>query len=619
MRDAFYFKLLNKFIPSDNSIRKIISILPKSDRVKIFFLLGLQIFLGLLDLLGVAIFGLLGSLLVTGPAFRPPGDRTESVLKILGIANEHLKYQVAVLGLLAAFSLILKSLISIFLLKRSFNFLSARSAVISSNLFSKFINKDLLWIQKFPTQESVWAINSGVESLTVGVIGAGIFLISDLALLLILSTGLFFVDKIVAFFSIIFFGLVAYFLYLNSHKNMRLLGSRESDLHVRSQEIVSQSINSYRDIYIKDRRGFYSETFSKGRFELSRIFAKVNYIGVLNKYIIDISLIVAGIMISTVVFSTQTSQHAIAVLSIFLLTSSRIAPAALRIQQGLILIKNRIGAADLTLSLLNQLNKSLEIDQSNQLIEISHPGFVPAVEIADLDFYYSTDSKFNLKIENLKIAPGEFVGIVGPSGSGKSTLVDLILGVMPDLKNSIRISGLSPTDSIKKWPGAIGYVPQDVSIVPGSILENIALGFGKHDIEVERVEAACKLAKLDDFIKSLSEGVNTYISEKGNNLSGGQKQRLGIARAIYTNPSILILDEATSSLDSQTEAIFTENLMSLKNKVTMIVVAHRLSTIRQCDRLIYIEQGRILSTGSFEDVRRVVPNFEIQAKLLGLN
>ena len=239
---------------------------------------------------------------------------------------------------------------------------------------------------------------------------------------------------------------------------------------------------------------------------------------------------------------------------------------------------------------------------------------------AELKFKTDPATKTDSTTNPIKIsAEQREILVFGETGSGKSTLVDLILGVMPDLKNSIRISGLSPTDSIKKWPGAIGYVPQDVSIVPGSILENIALGFGKHDIEVERVEAACKLAKLDDFIKSLSEGVNTYISEKGNNLSGGQKQRLGIARAIYTNPSILILDEATSSLDSQTEAIFTENLMSLKNKVTMIVVAHRLSTIRQCDRLIYIEQGRILSTGSFEDVRRVVPNFEIQAKLLGLN
>jgi ABC-type multidrug transport system fused ATPase/permease subunit len=177
---------------------------------------------------------------------------------------------------------------------------------------------------------------------------------------------------------------------------------------------------------------------------------------------------------------------------------------------------------------------------------------------------------------------------------------------------------MSPADVIEKWPGAISYVPQDVSITSGTVRENIALGFEKESLSDEVILNALKLAKLDEFISSLPTGLDTPLGERGANISGGQRQRIGIARALVTNPRILVLDEATSALDGETEAEISSAISNLKGKTTVVVIAHRLASVRSSDSVLYLESGKTIMQGSFEDVRKSVPNFERQALLMGL-
>jgi ABC-type multidrug transport system fused ATPase/permease subunit len=182
----------------------------------------------------------------------------------------------------------------------------------------------------------------------------------------------------------------------------------------------------------------------------------------------------------------------------------------------------------------------------------------------------------------------------------------------------VTISGRKPLDAITKWPGAISYVPQTVSLIEGTIRENICMGFASDQIGTEHVLRAINGASLSEFISNAPAGLDTQVGEIGSKISGGERQRIGIARALLTNPKLLILDEATSSLDGETEAEIADAINSIKGEVTVVMIAHRLSTVRNADLVLYLEKGKIRSIGTFEQVRQSIPNFDAQAKLMGL-
>ena len=210
------------------------------------------------------------------------------------------------------------------------------------------------------------------------------------------------------------------------------------------------------------------------------------------------------------------------------------------------------------------------------------------------------------------------MAFVGSSGAGKSTLVDLLLGVLIPDSGQIIISGERPSIAIETSPGAIAYVPQDVATAIGTVRENIALGFPNEFATDERIYKALKIAHLETFVDSLENKADTQVGERGAKLSGGQRQRLGIARAMFTNPKLLVLDEATSSLDAETEASVSAAIQSLRGGTTILMIAHRLATVRTADLVIYLADGHILAQGNFAEVRASVPDFDKQARLLGL-
>jgi ABC-type multidrug transport system fused ATPase/permease subunit len=207
---------------------------------------------------------------------------------------------------------------------------------------------------------------------------------------------------------------------------------------------------------------------------------------------------------------------------------------------------------------------------------------------------------------------------VGPSGAGKTTLIDIILGLITPESGDVLISGIKPSEAIVKHPGAISYVPQDILISDGSVKDNVVLGYDKSQVPQAQIEKALDIAQLSKVVSSMSNGLDTQVGDRGTLLSGGQRQRLGIARALITNPKLIVLDEATSSLDGQTESELSDAINKLKNQATVILVAHRLSTVRTADQVIYIAEGVIKATGTFDQIRAAVPDFEQQAQLMSL-
>ena len=593
-------------------------VLTKRERYLIVAVAVIQICLSLLDLAGVLLVGLLGSLAITGVANSNRGDRVGQVLEFLKIENLPLQNQVAILGFIAASALILKTLVSLYFTRRTLYFLSRRSAQLSSILISKLLGQSLLRIQKVSTQQTIYALTNGVSTITVGVLGTLVYLISDISLLIILTTGLFVVDTTIAFSTLFIFSLVGFLLYRVMHVRVRLLGIRQAELSIESSEKLMDVLSSYRELVVKNRRYFYSDEFGKIRLELSNIMAENTFRQNISKYVLEMTIVFGALLISAIQFSSQTAPHAIAVLAVFLAASTRIGPAVLRVQSGLLQIKSSVGTAGPTLELIEVLGNEESIEKVLDTVQTNHSGFEPKIKLHKVSFAYPGNETLAINEVNLEITTGSVVAIVGSSGAGKTTLVDLILGVLSPSSGEISISGISPIEAISNWPGALAYVPQDVVITNTTIAGNVTMGYPVDPSHLELIEKALEIAQLSEFVSTLKNGIETRVGDRGTSISGGQRQRIGIARALFTHPRLLILDEATSALDGTTEASISEAIQALRGNATIVMIAHRLSTVREVDQVVYMENGRIAAVGTFEEVRQQIPDFDQQAKLMGL-
>jgi ABC-type multidrug transport system fused ATPase/permease subunit len=613
-------KYFGRLFPNlrNSNFRRVLSLLTRNDKQKILVVTMVQIFLGGLDLLGVATIGVLGTLAVRGVQSVEPTGKIADLIDFLGLASFSFQSQVMVLGIAAALILVLRTILSVFFTRRILLFLSRRGAAISSNLISKLLSRNLDQINHRSLQQNLFGVTHGVTIITVSIIGTSILIISDLALLLVMASGLILVDPLVAVFTFIGFAVIGFVLYKILHIRAMELGIKDSKLTITANEKITEVLRTYREAVALNRRQFYVNEISELRMNHAETLAEVSFMPNISKYVMESAVVIGALLISAFQFFVQDASHAVATLAVFLAAGTRIAPALLRLQQGFITVKNSLGSAAPTIELMEEIKDSNSLENASESPLFTHANFEATLSISNLTFHYSKSEKEIIKNLNLELPVGKVLAIVGPSGSGKTTLVDLILGALAPTSGSIKISGSSPLKSVTKWPGALAYVPQEVVVINGSVRENILLGYKQEIIYDSQIIESLKIANLLKFVESLPHGLDTVIGEHGHILSGGQKQRLGIARAVFTNPKFLVLDEATSALDAETENEITNSIKELRGTSTLVIIAHRLSTVKDADLVVYLNNGRIEASGTFEEVREEVPNFDKQAKLMGI-
>ena len=573
----------------------------------------LQALTGVLDLIGIALIGIIGSIALRGvsgsDALNP---RIFQVLEILHIGNFPLSQQVTILALSAGLCLIARSISAYLISSRIFHFLGREGAALSSSLARKILKKDITGVESLPRQESLFIVTNGSNKAALDVAGSLILVVADISSLGLIVLTLIIVDLITAIISILLFGLLGILLFNHLKNKAASLGKINADLFIKTNNSFISTLENIRFVKTADLLEDRVREFTHLREAQLRSLAELSVMPYISKYVFEVVLICGALIISAIQFIMHDAFHAITTLTIFLAAGGRLAPAALRIQQSSLMIKANLAYTVPVLELFKELEIQKIVDRYNY----SQVKFNASVELKQVEFSYPNAEKKALDCINLKIPNRSFVAIVGPSGSGKSTLMDVLLGLNTPQKGLVEISSISPLSVYKKWPGKVSYVPQNTVLMDGTIAENIS--FGRKPLDEKKIHRAIQLANLEDLVSSFESGIHSQVGELGSKLSAGQRQRIGIARALYSEPELLVMDEATSALDALTEQKLADSLKTLRHQMTLIVVAHRLSTITTADKVVYISNGKILAEGTMSEVRLKIPEFEVQSRLLGI-
>ncbi len=611
------------------SIEAALALISRRDRRVLFLLVGIQASLALLDLIAIALLGIIVALSASALTGTTPSVVSRA-LEVVGFSDTAPLALALALAAVAAILLVTKSIISFLLTRRTLRFLANRQAMVSGKMAADLLARPLLFIQRRSSQETAYALTSGVNATILGVIGNTVMIATELALVVVLIVGLAMVDLLVTLFTIIFFALVGFVLHKVLANWAGRLGAQVSQVEVASYSSVQEVLRTYREVSVVGRRSMYVDRFRAFRWQAALVQADLQIMGQVSKYVFEIALVFGGGLLIISQLLTRDSTAALSVIVVFLAAASRIMPSLLRMQSASLNIRSSAGTAEFTLSLARELKEeqgargtTLTLDpETRQRVESGlkngHGKFVAHVQLKEVELTYPNAPTPAISDITLNINSGTSLALVGSTGAGKSTLADLILGILDPDTGTVTISGDEPSVAITQSPGAITYVPQDIALVNGTIRDNVALGLPPDLVLDDRIWEALERAQLAAFLSEQRDGLDTVVGEHGVRLSGGQRQRLGLARAFYTRPKLIVLDEATSALDAETEQAVSQTLIDLEGDVTLVIIAHRLATIRHCDQVAYLEQGRLVALGTFENVREHAPNFDRQALLLGL-
>jgi ABC-type multidrug transport system fused ATPase/permease subunit len=608
------------------TIRTTWSYLTTRQRVVFAILTGGQLFANVLDLVGIAAVGLLVMAVASGRIdfelggiYRLTIDETPPLL-------------IAGLVVAAAVSFLLKALFNLLLSLALIRYMAGVEVNASKQIAHYLLSGSLGELRRFSQADIQYAVNASTGAMFSGILNSIASIITGSGLMVMILGTFFLVNPIAAIVVAIYLAVVVVLIQWTIGTKLKEIGRDVNKGSIATTGAILDSVNSFREVAVLKKQQFFLRRYVDARWLLAKTNARNTVLKTVPRLIIEQGLMLGVLgFVSWQILSGDVATG-LASVGVFVVGSVRIIGAVVPIQNSYSALKTTVVKAEMAQKLQKELTeKAPEREAMRQALEAAAPletlaneaaGAKPrglGIEMKDVEFTYPDADEPVVSGINLSAEPGGFIAFIGPSGAGKTTLADLVLGLnLPD-KGTVLIDGRNPLEIREKHPGLISYVPQKPGMVSGTIAQNIALGIPDEKIDEEWVWECLRLAALDDVVHGMPGGIHSSLGKQSDQLSGGQLQRLGLARALYPKPRLIILDEATSALDAGSEAAVSKNIRELGESVTLIVIAHRLSTIQHADCVYVVDEGKIIASGPFNTLRKTVPMIEEYVRLMSFD
>jgi ATP-binding cassette subfamily C protein len=591
--------------------RKLSDILLKREKSQFFKLMLAILIMGLLEVVGVA--SILPFMeLIASPDAIQQNPFLLKVYEFLGFESERemLVYSGVLVILLITFSNTFSVLTTWFQYKFSWGLAHSFSVRLLTNYLNKpysyFLNKNTSELQAYLIGE--------VGTLTAGVILPIIDLASCITVALVIFSLLVIINPGIALSTLFVLGGIYLVIYLLRQKYIKQLGESRIVYNVKRYGSLTELLSGIKTIKTYSSQDYFFNRFSEASDMFTKIMPRFNIVMLAPKYILEIFAFGGILGITLFLFMRSGNiQQTLPILSLYAVAGYRLLPALQKAFAAITKLRHNYPVLD---KLYDDLVKSIEYAEQEPKPTYSLP-FERELVIDRITFAYEENSQPLFDDFSVRIPKGKVIAFVGSTGSGKTTLVDIIVGLLQPQSGHIKLDDTALSDeNIESWRKKMTYVPQQVFLFDDSILRNIVMDVEPENVDQQKLEQACRMASIYDFVnEELPNGFATVIGERGVRLSGGQKQRLGLARALYRNPHVLILDEATSSLDNITEKSIVESLDNLPEDLTLIIIAHRLSSVRRADCIYFLSDGKIMASGTYDELLESSETFRTMVEL----
>ena len=593
------------------NFKNILFLLSFNERRKLIWLLIMMLMMALMETLGVAsVFPFIAVL--TNPIIIETNFFLNKIYKfseIFGVENyQHFFF---ILGIFVFLIIVISLVVKVSTIFLQIRFTSMLEYSIGKRLMESYLNQPYSWFLGHNSNDLVKNILSEVNHI----IEVAIYPMAELiakSLVTFALLGLLLLTDIKLALAISFslggiYGSIYYFL-----KNFitRIGEERLKTNHLRYR-VVSEAFGSIKNVKVRGSEETNIKLFTNSAYTYARSMSLAHMISQLPRYFLE-GIAFAGIMLILVYMMSQKGSinNALPIISLYLFAGYRLMPSMQQVYSSFTHLRYIGSSVD---NLVNEIKnlKTYSLSQDKSVLQLNNK-----ITLNDVNYNYPDTSHSTLENINLSISAKSIIGFVGPSGSGKTTTIDIILGLLEPQKGTLEVDGKVITqDNVRSWQRAIGYVPQQIYLYDDTIAANIAFNVDQNEIDHDWVKKSCQIANLEEFIDELPNKYHTVIGEGGIRLSGGQRQRIGIARALYHKPQLLVLDESTSALDNKTEQAVMKAINNLSKDITIILIAHRLTTVEKCDIIFKLEKGKLVFKGSFKELSNYEKNLIIPKKL----
>ncbi|WP_346795500.1 ABC transporter ATP-binding protein [Halomonas sp. Bachu 37] len=602
-----------------NQLREFYSLLTRQQRLRLLKLQFLIIGMALTQIAGVIAIG--PFMAVVGDMSKLQGDgRLAWAYAYSGMQSPEIF--LSLLGALVLAVLFLAALFSIYTTWRLALYSAQVGAELSSRLYNYYLHQPWLFHSSHNTSGLISKVSVEVQRVTTRVINPAMELNAKSVMVTLMAVAIFIYNPVVAISGVVIFVATYLLLYQTVRRFLTLHGRRVSEAQSKRFKLMSEGFGGIKDLLLLHRQAGFISRFDKASNRIARGQGVTQGLSEAPRYAIE--LVAFGSVIMLVLYLLNLYEgnlgEILPALSIYALAGFKMLPGFQRIYTSISKIRGNLAAYD---TIREDLIASRGEAKNHCASGEAQPDarirpWVPRREIRlqDVIFDYPGTRARALDGLTLSIPANKMVGLVGASGSGKSTAVDLLLGLIEPREGRILIDDEPITqENLRHWQASIGFVPQQIFLSDASILENVAFAIDRQDIDVARVKEALQMAQLDDLIERFPEGLETRIGERGVQISGGQRQRLGIARALYQQASVLVFDEATSALDGITERRVMDDIQRFSGQMTVVLIAHRLATVKECDIIYMLEDGKVTDAGTYDDLASRNQTFQMMANL----